>query len=291
MSAASGRTFEYRGWRFNIPEDGEGATPCAPAALVEAALEAVAGRRGAPYRRSRHATTWRVSVADASGTPPLAIVVKQIDAPRGAWDRLRRMLSGARSEHVIRITEYLRRDGFSAPRVLLAGTHCQSGCELLVTQRLRGSMVTRLFNPRYAADLRTRRAILRALGRETARLHQRGYVHGDLTPYNVLVTSQRPIRLAFVDHERTRRAGMLMAKRQQLRNLVQLGHFELPGLMPRDWMRVFASYIRARGLRPRPTLEKVARMIERRRARERLPDPALGAGRLTIPSRAELGKR
>ena len=49
-----------------------------------------------------------------------------------------------------------------------------------------------------------KRALLRALGSEVARLHRTGIVHGDLTPYNVFVTPGEPPCFIFLDHDRTR---------------------------------------------------------------------------------------
>jgi Lipopolysaccharide kinase (Kdo/WaaP) family len=268
MSVACSGQAERDGWRFLFPTSEPGAPANGPEALVEAAIETIAGRRGDPFHRSRHATTWAVKASDGRGGR-VKLFVKEMNPPRGVLRRIKRLLRATRAEHVVRIVEQLRRDGFGAPWVLLAGLHRESGRELIVTRRLAGPMVTRVFNPGYAADRATRRAVLHALGLEIARFHEKGYVHGDLTPYNVLIVSTEPIRFAFIDHERTRRVGTgsPMAEWRRMRNLVQLGRFDLPGVTLADRMRVFTSYVGARGLPPRKTLKRLARMIERRLAR------------------------
>ena len=68
--------------------------------------------------------------------------------------------------------------------------------------------------------------MLRALGAEVARLHRAGYIHGDLTPYNIFVTGLQPPQFVFIDHERTRRTILSRFERPRMRNLVQLGHLE-----------------------------------------------------------------
>lgn len=278
MNAGCCRQIARDGWRFVVPASDENPPADGGEALVEAAVEAVAGMRGGAFRRSRHATTWQVEIGERGER--VKVFVKQIEPQRRAHGRIKRRLRIRRAGHVVRVAEQLRRDGFAAPCVLLTGFHRGSGRELVATRRIAGWMVARLFNPRYATDLRTRRSVLHALGLEIARLHEHGYVHGDLTPYNVLVVSTEPIRFAFIDHEHTRRASMRwpMARRYRMRNLVQLGHFDLPGLTLRDRMRVFTSYVNARKLPPRKTFRRLARMIEKRRIRDRARQPLAASG-------------
>jgi hypothetical protein len=57
-----------------------------------------------------------------------------------------------------------------------------------------------------------------------------------------------------------------------VRNLVQLGHFDIPGVSRTDKLRVLASYAAAIGLSGtarRRHLIRLAKMIERRRGRDR----------------------
>ncbi len=291
MSAVAGERLTYRGWRFLIPDSARPKIPPGSReALLEAVVQTVQGGRGAPMRRSRHATTWLVTAGRAGGEHP-GLFVKQLDALRGLSGRLKRLLRKRRSEHVARITEQLRRDGFGAPQVLVAGYHRASGREVIATERLDGSAVSKLVNPRFAADRATRRAVLRALGAEIGRLHGTGYVHGDLTPYNVFVVSREPIRFAFIDHERTRRLSPLspLRSRGKMRNLVQLGRFEFARLTRIDRMRFFLSYVRTAKVAPRRTLGAITRMIAKRRRREGAA-PDRGPRRAPVVRQREAGE-
>jgi len=112
-----------------------------------------------------------------------------------------------------------------------------------------------------------KRAMLRALRGEVARLHRAGFVHGDLTPYNLFVVQSEPPRFIFLDHDRTRPGFPAGRRYRQLRNLVQLGRFDLSGLSNADRLRFFRAYAAGLGFtRWRPMARRVARMLARRRA-------------------------
>jgi serine/threonine protein kinase len=136
-----------------------------------------------------------------------------------------------------------------------------------VTARIDGSNLVRHFK---RATLASRRVVLRALGAEVARLHRAGYIHGDLTPYNIFVTALEPPRFVFIDHERTRRTILSRFERPRMRNLVQLGHLEVAGVTNTDRMRVWTGYcanLSAR--RRRLELRRVAAMLVARNTLER----------------------
>jgi hypothetical protein len=102
-----------------------------------------------------------------------------------------------------------------------------------------------------------------------ARLHRAGYIHGDLTPYNIFVVQTQPPRFIFLDHDRTRRGFPAGRRYRQLRNLVQLGRFDLPGLSNADRLRVFRAYADGLGLkRWHAMARRVARMLARRRRKD-----------------------
>jgi aminoglycoside phosphotransferase (APT) family kinase protein len=130
-----------------------------------------------------------------------------------------------------------------------------------------------------AAGPAERRALLRRLGAEVARLHEAGFVHGDLVPSNVLA---RDDGFVLLDHDRTRR-GRLLVWWGARRNLVQLGRFVVPGVGVSDRWRVLAAYADRRGLsrRARRRLARwvAAKVTARRIAIDRLPpDEARRAG-------------
>jgi serine/threonine protein kinase len=286
MSRAVGERFDRGPWRFLIPEGGADRSAISQEHLqenlIDAVIATVAGQRGAPFRRSRHATTWRMEVTSANGAR-FRIFVKQLDSARGWLARIKSQSRVRRVEHVVQISDDLRRDGFGVPRILLSGENLDTGNELIVTTEVAGFMVTRWMNPAQATGMRDRRAIFIKLGEEIARLHRDGYIHGDLTPYNIFVTHGDGLSITFIDHERTWKTTRLSINlaRERLRNLVQLGHFEVPGVSRADKLRVFNSYSEAYGWSKfarhrslRRLLKMIKRRLEKDRAITRIETPA-----------------
>lgn len=269
MSDPAGERFGFANWDFVVPQGHREAPSYGRDYLVKTALDTIAGKHGAPYRRSRHATTWKVEVEAPPGERT-RIFIKHLDPLRGVA-RAKSILRPYRFDHVIWISEAILSDGLGAASVLLGGRNRADGSELIVSRQVAGAMVTRMMNPQHREPMRVRRAMLRGLGAEIARFHQRGYIHGDLTPYNVFVAGEAPMRFAFIDHERTSRAGAIAIgiARRRMRNLVQLGHFDIPGVSRTDKMRVLAAYAEGAGLDRRSLARKLATMIERRLRRDR----------------------
>ena len=269
MNDAVGDHLTNGPWRFLIPEASAEPSAAASEQLVDLILATLAGNRGAPFRRSRHATTWRI--AAKSGR---IIFVKQIDSARGLVARIKSRSRITRAGHVLRISDELRRDGFGVPRPILIGENLDTGHQLIVTPEVAGKMVTRWMNPKYAVAMPERRTILNQLGEEIARLHRSGYIHGDLTPYNIFAANEDRARITFIDHERTHKTSRLgfNLARERLRNLVQLGHFEIPGVSRSDKLRVFNSYSKAYGWTKsarRRSLKRLVKMINRRVKKDR----------------------
>lgn len=236
MTHAASEAIEREGWRLQIAD--ARLTPGLREAAIAGALEAGRGALGAPKRRSRHASTWHLRIA--AGVE-LEIFIKVLDAPRGL-DALKGMVRGGRVDHVARITQALNDSGFAAPPLLAYGRELASGREIMVTPQAEADGPLRALKALRAYPVDRKRAVLRALGAEIARLHRCGFVHGDLTPFNILFVRAEPPRFVLIDHERTRKAGLIAPRRQMLRNLVQLGRFDLPRITTTDRMRVVAGY-------------------------------------------------
>ncbi len=249
------------GWRLvlALPNDSETIRD----RLVKLILATVDGREVVPMRRSRHAVTFNARLhRDAHA--PLSLFVKVLDSPRG-FERVKRKLRGTPASHVSRVTSELLAAGFDAPAVWAYGFHVSSGRELIVTPRAAGRGPLRTLA---AIDKASKRMLLKALGCEIARLHQASFVHGDLTPFNIFIVEGVRPRFVLLDHERTRRVGTAYG-RQQLRNLVQLGRFELPGITRTDRLRLLRSYTSNMSSRQRPRVErKIIGMLERRILRD-----------------------
>jgi Ser/Thr protein kinase RdoA (MazF antagonist) len=211
----------------------------------------------AAARTSRHARLVRVPTAAG------AVFVKTW-APPGGW----------RARRAFRMGEALRRAGFAAPETLAAAW--RSGEGLLVTRDVGGEDLLDAVAGRRGA---AKRALLHALGATVGRLHDAGFVHGDLVPSNLRVDGDR---IVFLDNDRTRRSRFLVALAGR-RNLVQLGRFVVPGMTLADRARVLRAYAVMRGLSrgPRRRLAwwVVAKTTARRCAIDRIPaDAARAAG-------------
>jgi len=240
---------------------------CEPALTqdsISAALE-LASSIEVPFRRSRRASTFLLR--SPSGKPETDLFVKHLDPPAGLR-RVKSWFRRSRAFRTRRITAALRAAGFFAPPVLLYGLHRESRREVIVTARAEGDgpiLALRGLNGSIAG----KRAVLRALGAEVGRLHREGFIHGDLTPFNIRIAVDEPPRLAFIDNERTRRSVLFARGYRRMRNLVQLGRFALPGITRTDRMRVFRAYEAALHHCHSPALErKAVAMLHRRTERE-----------------------
>jgi serine/threonine protein kinase len=272
MSRAPGKRFNSGRWSFVIPASAPEFASDARAELVENVVAALEGGRGAPFHRSRHATTWKVRIVRSTGEPT-NLFVKQIDTARGLVSRAKAKSRVKRSEHVLRISEDLRRHNFGVPSVPLIGENRDTGDEVVVVNEAPGFQLPRWLNPKHHIAVTLRHRILRQLGAEIARLHLAGYIHGDLSPYNILANDDHQIAITFIDHEGTEKTSRVSINvpRKRMRNLVQLGHFDFPGVSRTDKLRVFASYAAVAGLTrraSRQSLGRLVKMIARRRKRD-----------------------
>ena len=187
-------------------------------AMARSWLAASASGEG---RRSRHARTLQLG----------EVYVKRYPAP-----------AGPKALHAWRMGETLRAAGFAVPVPLLAATHAAEG--ILVTRDVGGDdLLAYVAGLRAAPQPTVKRRLLARLGREVARLHNAGFVHGDLVPSNVRVVGEG---LVWLDHDRSRHSHLLV-RFSGRRNLVQLGRFVVPGLSTVDRWRVLAAYAGERG--------------------------------------------
>jgi serine/threonine protein kinase len=92
--------------------------------------------------------------------------------------------------------------------------------------------------------LKAKRAHLKQLALEIRRMHQVGFVHGDLIPNNILVQAKEDtITFFYLDNDRTKRYPAWFPERLWRRNLVQLNRFVLPGIFLEDRMRFLKFYL------------------------------------------------
>jgi hypothetical protein len=131
--------------------------------------------------------------------------------------------------------------------------------------------------------LRAKRGLLATLGREIAGLHIRGVVPGDLVPANVWIAiADGDLRIAFLDHDRTRIGRAPVPWHRGRRNLVQLNRVVLTGIGLTDRLRVYRAYVGARGWTRADADRRlgwiVAKTIVRRLAERGTPSTAAGSG-------------
>jgi tRNA A-37 threonylcarbamoyl transferase component Bud32 len=264
------------GWTFLLPDYDARYSEELRENLIDSAFAAIDGTMATRVRRSRHAETWSEHFDQAGGPDAY---FKVLDPIRGL-NRIRWILKRRRVAHVAWISERLRADGVGVPEILLLGAEHGGGREIIVTARVDGFSLARHLR---RAKLASRRTVLRALGAEVAALHRAGYIHGDLSPFNVFVTGLEPPKFVFIDHERTRRTIMSRLARPRMRNLVQLGHLELFGITNTDRMRVWCGYSEK--------FSERRRRAERRRVAAMLRDRILQDRKIGVTSRvaASLG--
>ena len=263
MAGFDGVPLTRGGWTFFLPDYDARFSAELRESLIDSAFGAIDGTLETRVRRSRHAETWSEHFDNAGGPDAY---FKVLDPIRGL-NRIRWIFKRRRAAHVASISEHLRADGIGVPEILLLGAERRGGREIIVTARVDGFNLVRHLK---RAKLGPRRVVLRALGAEVARLHRAGYIHGDLTPFNIFVTALDPPQFVFIDHERTRRTILSRFERPRMRNLVQLGHLDLAGVTNTDRMRVWCGYTAAvSAKRRRAQLRRVAEMLRVRMMVER----------------------
>jgi hypothetical protein len=264
------------GWNFFIPARDARFSDEMREKLIDTALAAIDGTLTKRIRRSRHAETWLERLGESRASDAY---FKVLDPLQGL-NRLRSIFKRRRVTRVASISERLAADGVGVPEILLLGAEARGGREIVVTARIDGVNLVRHLK---RANLASRRAVLHALGAEVAALHRAGYIHGDLTPFNVFVAGTSPPQFVFIDHERTRRTILSRFARPRMRNLVQLAHLNLAGVTNADRMRVWCGYSAA--------LSKRSRRAERRRVaamlRDRIAQDRKGAVAGRIPASYE----
>jgi hypothetical protein len=259
-AAGEGVELTRGGWSFLIPGYDARFSEELRETLLDSAFAAIDGTMETRVRRSKHAETWFEHFDHGPDA-----YFKVLDPVRG-MNRARGIFKRKRAAHVAAISERLRADGIGVAEILLLGTERRGGREIIVTARVDGSNLVRHLK---RATLASRRVVLRALGAEVARLHRAGYIHGDLTPYNIFVTGLEPPQFVFIDHERTRRTILSRFERPRMRNLVQLGSLDVAGVTNTDRMRVWIGYsAKLSARRRRLQLRRVAAMLAARKTLE-----------------------
>lgn len=174
--------------------------------------------------------------------------------------------------------------GFQVPLAVAAGEERSLGVlkrAFLLTRGINGSLLPHFLRQYYSppldlARLRSKRKYIRQLALEVRRLHQNGFVHGDLVPYNILIQGQgEQLSFFYLDHDRTHRYPAWLPQGFWKRNLVQLNRFVLSGISLQDRMRFLRHYL---GEQPWGKKQKrLARRLEKKTHTRRVEYYSRGA--------------
>jgi serine/threonine protein kinase len=146
----------------------------------------------------------------------------------------------------------LRRFNFNVPLPLAAGEMREHGLlrkAFVLTLRVNGLSLPVLLKEHSLAvnnlTLLEKRRGLKQLATEVRRLHELGFVHGDLLPTNIFVSQAegKESRFFFMDNDRTRHYPKWMPHALWRRNLVQLNRIPLPGVTLQDRVRFLSHYL------------------------------------------------
>ena len=139
----------------------------------------------------KHPQTLRLSAATGSDTQRFL----KIYSPPGGVGSIKDLLRDSKAMRALKMSAALRRSGFHAPPPIAAGEERVAGRlgkAFLVTAEIAAAPLPqvvrdRFIAPSHASGLRAKRAWIRLLAEEIRRLHDAGFVHGDLVASNVFI--------------------------------------------------------------------------------------------------------
>lgn len=166
--------------------------------------------------------------------------------PRSPWEKFKSLLRSSRATRARRNGDALVTAGFNAPENLAWGA-LSGGREYLFTRAVPGrGLYYWLHTELIAGDLPSlhrRWLLMRELGDFIGCLHAAGFIHGDLSPSNVLADfNGSGFNFSLIDNERNVRTRLPLNKRL-LSNLMQLNMLS-SGLTRSDRWRFFYAWRR-----------------------------------------------
>lgn len=179
--------------------------------------------------------------------------LKLYHRPSSRIRRIKDLLRDSKAIRALKQGVALADRGFDAPIPIAAGEERRFRLlrrAFLVTLGIEG-VPLHLYLHRHSgllkagAGLARKRKYLKALAVEIRRLHQSGFVHGDLIPSNIFVRENGAGEIAFfyMDNDRSRHYPVWVPHRLWRRNLVQLNRFVLAGISLQDRMRFLRYYL------------------------------------------------
>lgn len=169
-----------------------------------------------------------------------------------AWkNALKWRFRTSRAMHVAAVSADMAAAGVRCAEVLLAARRRTCGpwgwpTDLIVTREAPGAHLRRLLDSN-AQDAERRALFLRGAARAVAQLHAAGFVHGDCQPGNVFLDENAAV-CSFIDNDRTAHSCRFIRRRQEMRNVVQMGFGLLYSrrVTPAEWECFLAEYAEAR---------------------------------------------
>jgi hypothetical protein len=164
----------------------------------------------------------------------------------------------------------LSNTGFNVPLTIAVG--CEGGWhiakrEFVLTEEVVGVPATTYLHCKQtapAASPARKWENLKHLAQLIRRFHQLGFVHGDLLASNIFVAveNSNPLKVYFMDNDRTRRYPAWLGQSLWKRNLIQLNRIPLRGIYLQDRVRFLHAYLGEERLSPRS--RRLARWLEKR---------------------------
>jgi serine/threonine protein kinase len=200
-----------------------------------------------PY--SKHPQTLQLEAPFGTGGDVLFL---KIFHGSSGMNRLKDIFRDSKALRSMRQGAALARLNFDAPITLAAGEkreHRLLRKAFVLTLGLKGQPLPVFLRQHSlgieSVSLLEKRNGLKQLALEVRRLHQLGFVHGDLVPTNIFVsrTAEKGMRLFFMDNDRTRRYPKWFPQVFWRRNLVQLNRIPLPGITLQDRVRFLGYYL------------------------------------------------
>lgn len=165
--------------------------------------------------------------------------------PRNNLDKLKAVVGKSRCKKHIAQSSWLSQLGINTPKLLAHGKLDSN--EFIVTASVEGisfgEFLSSLFRrPKTKQALRMKRALIVSLGALVGRLHRVGVTHGDLRPNNILLAWEGElIRWYLIDNERNK-TGSTLARKDVVKNLVQINMFHSIDWTMSDRRRFFNAY-------------------------------------------------
>jgi hypothetical protein len=198
---------------------------------------------------SKHPQTLQLNLPCGLGGDLLFLKVFHGSSGVGA---LKDILRDSKALRSMRQGAALGRYNFHVPITVAAGekrAHCLLRRAFVLTIGVNGQSL-----PVFLRDcalgvnnisLSEKRHGLQQLAIEVRRLHELGFVHGDLVPTNILVgrCTGEGSRFFFMDNDRTRHYPSWVPHALWRRNLVQLNRIPLPGITLQDRLRFLGYYL------------------------------------------------